>query len=222
MNTTITPELLTRQRNFFLSAIALTLLPNILIDICKYCCYGFHVDVNSTGVEVMFVIIGIIATLSILVLCAYGFYMGNKGYLKKYVAYAFIIYTIYFIIVEICRYIPAVKQFYEGLDTFGKHMYIGIPTIIAYIVMLISVKGSAMNKWMKWLIGLGWFGFCLTVAQTPAWLFTDEEIAANPMMRFVLPRDIVYCAGYVVAAVIIQLYYNRRIKKETLGNLNQQ
>ena len=144
------------------------------------------------------------------------------GWMKKYVAYTFIIYTIYFIIVEICRYIPAVKQFYEGLDTFGKHMYIGIPTIIAYIVMLISVKGSAMNKWMKWLIGLGWFGFCMTLANISAWLFTDEEIAANPMMRFVLPRDIVYCAGYVVAAVIIQLYYNRRIKKETLGNLNQQ
>ena len=75
MTTTITHELLIRQRNFFLSAIALTLLPNILIDICKYCCYGFNVDVNSTGIEVVFVIIGIIATLSILVYFHYLYYI---------------------------------------------------------------------------------------------------------------------------------------------------
>lgn len=213
---TITPKLLIHQRNFFLSAIALTLFPNMLNSICKYCCYGLHVDVYSTGVEVMFVIIGIIGVLSVLVLCAYGFYMGNKGYLKKYVAYTFVIYTIYFIIVEICRYIPAVKQMYEGLDTFGKQMYKGIPTLIAYIVMLISVKGSAMNRWMKWLIGLGWLGCSMTLTHVPFGLFTDEEIAADPMMRYVLPLDIVYCVGYLVAAVIIQFYYNRRIKKETL------
>lgn len=217
---TITPRLLIRQRNFFLSAIALTVVPMLVIEILTYAYYFncFKIDVEpawKTPTEIIFSLLGPMITFTLI---GYGFYMGIKGYLKKYVAYIFVNYALYYIVVKlIFPYVPAVNQIYESFNSFEKQLCAASNFIVAGIVVIISVKGSVMGRWMKWLFGLGYFlGLPLIDCSLPFMLFTDEEIAADPVMRLRLPADIVNFAGYILAAVIIMFYYNRRIKKETL------
>ncbi len=42
---------------------------------------------------------------------------------------------------------------------------------------------------------------------------------SNPLLYWMLPRDIVFYGAYLVAALLILWYYNRQIKKEIAPEL---
>ncbi len=216
----ITPALLTRQRNFFLWAIALVAVPALLFSIYLYCCIGFNVDSESTMVKsVIPVIYNVITTAAMLTLIGYGFNMGRKGYLKKYVAYTFAVYGFVYVVFRlILPYIPAFKQMIDGLGAMEKSLYLSSYSFISMIVMIISVKGSAMSRPMKWVIWLGYFFYCVAVAYVPL-IFTQEQRASHSILCNMLPRDLVFYGGYLVAALLILRYYNRQIKKEIAPEL---
>lgn len=217
--TKITPALLMRQRNFFLWAIALVAVPALLISICGYCYIGFDVDRDGTIVKsVIPIIMQVISAAAMLALIAYGFNMGRKGYLKKYVAYTFAVYGIYYVVCRlILPHIPAIKQMIDAMGVQEKSLYLASFTFISMIVMIISVKGSDMSRLMKWIIWLGYFFYLTAISYVPYILFNHAQMDSSPMRYHILPRDIVCYGGYLVAALLILLYYNRRIKNQEAG-----
>ncbi len=186
----ITPDLLARQRNFFLCAIALELLSDLLAPIT-----GFDLfESDACGFNTIASLITAIAVI------AYGFYMGRKGYLKKYVAYTFAVCGVATVFCLIGFYIPVDGEVLEC-----------VLVLAVLTAMITSITGSAMSKPMKWGLIVGLFVVAGAIDYAPNILFTSEEIAADPVLKSTLPQAIVAFVGDLIAALLILAYYNRRI-----------
>lgn len=209
--TKITPELLVRQRNFFLLAIALICIPDLLLEIYALCTTGALTD-EYTLQE--FILDSAINAPTMLALSVYGYYMGKQGYLKKYVSYAFVIFGIYYIIAGlILPNIPAVKPMIDSMTEIKKDLYFASWHLVGITAMIVSVKGSAMSRLMKWVIGPGFFGLLIPIIIMMIIMIILEVMAVEPAL-IDLYGDILLYVGFIFAAVLILLYYNRRIKEQ--------
>lgn len=207
------PDLLKQQRIFFIAAIALTLIPNLVNSMIVYGTYNVNAEEHQTLLTVLMAIKSIINVAGAAVLSAYGIYMGRKGYLKKYVIYFYAIWLICYLVKYVLSVLPQFQAVYSGWAPHEKTLYAGISGFIAWIVIIFSVKGSLMNAWMKWGIGVGYILFSWIVGVIPSLLFSSAEMKEHPLLTVALPMEVVYNLAFILAGVGIYAYYNSRIRK---------